>query len=105
MLGADIDTLRLAAVELADRIPGATVVRDLGVTGGGALPGRGLPTWVVCLPDRGCDRLLKALRVGSPSIVARVADDKVRFDPRTLLPGEAVEVAVGVRAARRACEV
>ena len=103
MLGADLDTLRAAAVDLAARIPGATVVRDHGVTGGGALPGRGLPTWVVCLPDRGCDRLLKALRQGEPSIVARVADGKVRFDPRTLLPGEATEVAAGALAARRAC--
>lgn len=104
MLAAGLDSIRAAAVDLADRIPGAKVVRDHGVTGGGALPGRGLPTWVVALPDARCDRLLQQMRTGEPAIVARVADDTVRLDPRTLMPGEAAEVAAGVKAARARCE-
>lgn len=103
MLGASLDSLRAAAVDLSDRISGSTVEADHGVTGGGALPGRGLPTWVVVLPDSGCDRLLHALRMGTPAVVARVADNKVRLDPRTLLEGEASEVAEAIRAARLQC--
>ena len=100
MLMATPDALREQAVALAARIPGATVEADEGVTGGGALPGHGLAGWTVRLPDRPADALAKALRMGSPAVVARVADGAVRLDPRTVLPAERTALVAAVARAR-----
>lgn len=79
------------------------VVASESRVGGGAWPEFPLPTWVVTVQFksiRGTDahdgqltRLETWLRQGSPPIVARQKEGKLIFDPRTLLPGEADQVA------------
>ncbi|HJN76654.1 MAG TPA: L-seryl-tRNA(Sec) selenium transferase [Myxococcota bacterium] len=69
---------------------------DVGYTGGGALPGVGLPTRVVALRGSSPDELAAALRANDPPVVARVARDAVLLDPRTLLPGDVEVVADAV---------
>jgi L-seryl-tRNA(Ser) seleniumtransferase len=56
------------------------------VTGGGSFPGAALPTTLVVLEPgpRGADALALALRMGTPSVVTRVANGAVVLDPRTL---------------------
>jgi len=56
------------------------------VTGGGAFPSATLPTTLVVLHPgpRGADSLALSLRLGDPSVVARVADGMVVLDPRTI---------------------
>ncbi len=58
--------------------------------GGGASPDVALPTVRVCLAPREMSEedLARRLRGGDPPVVARVKDDRVWIDPRTLLPGE-----------------
>jgi L-seryl-tRNA(Ser) seleniumtransferase len=94
LLAADLGALRRRAEALAARVPGARLRDDVGYSGGGALPGRGLPGVVVCLPSRlgSAAALSRRLRLGSPSVVARISDGHVIIDPRTLLPGEDAEV-------------
>ena len=55
------------------------------------LPGETLPTYVLAL--RGTRRAASwasaaaaALRAGTPPVVARIDDDRVLLDPRTVLP-------------------
>lgn len=81
-------SLRAAAHHLAAQIPGAEVVPDVSVTGGGALPGRELPTFVVVVPSDDPEALARQLRLGSPAVVARVAQGSLRLDPRTLIDGQ-----------------
>ena len=45
------------------------------------------------------DTLAGRLRGAAPPIVARIADDRVVLDPRTILPDELETVARAVRAA------
>ena len=54
--------------------------------GGGAFPGAVLPTTLVTLDagPLGPDGLALRLRLGDPSVVTRVADDRVVLDPRTI---------------------
>jgi L-seryl-tRNA(Ser) seleniumtransferase len=54
--------------------------------GGGAFPGARLPTTLVALDagELGPDGLALRLRLGQPALVARVSDDRVLLDPRTL---------------------
>ena len=69
---------------------------DVGYTGGGALPGLGLPTRVVALRGTPPDALAAGLRAHTPPIVARVARDAVLLDARTLLDGDVEVVADAV---------
>lgn len=64
----------------AHPVPGESAV------GGGSFPGTRLATTVVTLDAGvlGPDGLALRLRLGQPSVVARVANDRVVLDPRTL---------------------
>lgn len=98
MLRMPAEALRLraeawAACLSAAGVP-AEVLPDEGFSGGGALPGEGLATFVVALAggrvagDGGADAVARALRTGDPAVLARVSGGRVRLDPRTVLPGE-----------------
>jgi L-seryl-tRNA(Ser) seleniumtransferase len=86
---------RLAKVAGAgDRVG---VAPDRAFVGGGSLPGFELDTWVVSLRSRlGAEACAAALRRSDPPVLARVRDDLVLLDVRTLLAGDetALEQAV-----------
>jgi L-seryl-tRNA(Ser) seleniumtransferase len=65
----------------------ADVVGLQSTVGGGSLPGELLPSFGIALPARSADRLLASLRRGSPSVVARIEDERVVIDLRTVDPG------------------
>jgi len=54
--------------------------------GGGSLPGESLPTFVLSLELPKPDKFLAKLRQQTPAIIARTENDRVLFDPRTVLP-------------------
>jgi L-seryl-tRNA(Ser) seleniumtransferase len=58
--------------------------------GGGAAPAVAVPTALVTVvhPALGPARLAAALRAGRPPVVARVADDRLILDLRTVRPGD-----------------
>jgi len=58
--------------------------------GGGAAPERDLPTWLAAVQPvkRSAASLERRLRRLKPPVVARVHEDRVFFDFRTVLPGE-----------------
>ena len=88
MLGQTQEECRELAERIADAVPGASVESDVGFSGGGALPGEGIPTAVVAIRGGDVEAQAAALRHGEPPIVARVARDALVVDPRTLLPGD-----------------
>ena len=49
------------------------------------MPGETLPSLAVALESTP-DALAEALRAGTPAVVARIADDRLLFDMRTVLP-------------------
>jgi L-seryl-tRNA(Ser) seleniumtransferase len=108
MLTLDRAALGRRAARLARalrRVGGARgfVVRTLDETsapGGGSFPLATLPTRAVALshPKIAPDAIEAGLRASSPPILARVANDAVLFDPRTLLPDEPLLVARAVAA-------
>jgi L-seryl-tRNA(Ser) seleniumtransferase len=62
---------------------------DRAFVGGGSLPGFELDTWVVSLrPAMGAERFAGLLRRADPPVLARIRDDLVLFDVRTLLAGD-----------------
>jgi len=75
---------------------GCEVRESRSAVGGGSLPEVTLPTFVLALPGGDPDDLLARLRVADPPVIARIEEDRVVLDPRTVMPGEDDDV---VRAA------
>lgn len=100
MLGADARDLETRAKAMALRledagIPGA-VEPAAGAVGGGAYPGVELPGFAVVVRPPNAEELARRLRTGDPPVVARVRDDRVWLDPRTVSPAEEDELVVAV---------
>ena len=76
-LRADPARLRLRCEALAAAVGGEVVQSD-GAVGGGGAPGLLLPGWAVALPVA----LAEPLRIGTPSVVGRVARDRCLLDLR-----------------------
>ncbi len=98
------EDLRPRAEELARRLedlPGFKVEASecASQAGSGSLPARGLPSWGVRLRPRrsSAGDLAARLRCGDPSILARVQDDALIFDLRTLDEDEADAVEERLR--------
>lgn len=85
MISLPLDAIRARAERWAGDVPGE-VVRAESTIGGGSLPGETLPTWAfsprVAQPNEAAARLRRA----DPPVIARVADDRLLLDPRTVLP-------------------
>jgi L-seryl-tRNA(Ser) seleniumtransferase len=71
--------------------------------GGGAAPTVGLPSAVVALAHRrvGPDRLAALLRGGTHPVIARVAEDQLLVDLRTVRPEEEATLLQAITAAAR----
>ncbi len=92
-LGERAERWRVALGEV-----GATcaVLPGRSAVGGGSLPEVTLPTSVLALPAGDPHALLARLRRCDPPIIARIEEDRVVLDPRTVLPGEDEAVVRGV---------
>lgn len=94
MLRANTDRLAKRASELAEQLEKALpdehflVCSDVSFAGGGSMPGHELPTVVIeWRPERlTADQAITALREGDVPVIARIRDDAVCFDTRTIRP-------------------
>jgi L-seryl-tRNA(Ser) seleniumtransferase len=64
------------------------VIPSESTVGGGSLPDESVATFVLALDVKSPDKFLKKLRQASPPIIARTENDKILFDPRTVLDEE-----------------
>ena len=58
--------------------------------GGGSLPGETLPSWVLSVDcqSTGAVEVMRRLRQSKTPVIARIEEDRVLLDPRTVLPEE-----------------
>ncbi|MCZ7570210.1 MAG: L-seryl-tRNA(Sec) selenium transferase [Ardenticatenaceae bacterium] len=85
---------RLRAVSLpVEVLPGQSAV------GGGSLPGQTLPTWLLALALPSPDGVAARLRAQQPAVVSRIEDDRLVFDPRTVLPEQEESLLAAIIAA------
>ena len=104
MIGSSEEAVKERALRWKASLGGdAQVVAGRSAVGGGSLPGESLPSWVLSLPcfatSGGAEGVMERLRQGDPPVVARIEDDRVLLDPRTVLPEEDEALLLGVRAA------
>ena len=64
------------------------VIHGCSTVGGGSIPGETLPTFLMSIYEKNPDRFLERLRRNSVPIIARIENDHVVFDPRTVLPDQ-----------------
>lgn len=64
------------------------VIEGRSTVGGGSLPGGTLPTWLVSISVPSPDALAERLRYSEPPVIARIEDNQLVLDPRTVLPGQ-----------------
>jgi len=69
-----------AALGMGEIIPGQSMV------GGGSLPEESQPTWLLSLKVGKANQFLSKLRAMPQPLIARILDDHVVLDPRTVFP-------------------
>jgi L-seryl-tRNA(Ser) seleniumtransferase len=74
------------AAELERRGAAARVVAGRSTVGGGSLPGETLPTHLVALEIESPDSVAARLRMSDPPVIARIEEEQLVLDPRTILP-------------------
>lgn len=97
MITAAPESVRKRAQNLRRRVAGKlsgraelTVVPGETEMGSGSLPGKSIPTFLLKVKPLviAPDELAKKLRLGHPAVFARIADDALLFDLRTVFPEE-----------------
>jgi L-seryl-tRNA(Ser) seleniumtransferase len=88
MIAAPMDGIQARARRWCETLGQGEVIPGESTVGGGSLPGETLPTALLALSDMNPQRFLSRLRQTAPPIIARAQDDRVVFDPRTVLEGE-----------------
>jgi len=105
MIAAPPEGLRERAARLAERLQAGGLAAEpaecRSAVGGGSLPGETLPSHGVALDPgpEGADAATRRLRGGPSPVVARVADGRVQFDVRTVLPEQDEALAEAALAA------
>ena len=86
MISMPVDEVKAQAEKWAHELGVGSVEASEATVGGGSLPGESFPSFVLSLNVKSPDKFLKKLREQNPPIIARTENDKILFDPRTVLP-------------------
>ena len=102
MIGASLEDMRLRADSWRENIgDAASLTQSLSTIGGGSLPGETIPTWVVALDctqsQGGPEGVMARLRTARTPIIARIDQDRVMLDPRTVPFDEGGALLRGVK--------
>lgn len=85
-------------VKLAEAGLSAEILPGQSTVGGGSLPGETLPTFLLALTVPHPDESAARLRQADPPVVGRIQQDRLLFDPRTVLAEEEARLLSILRA-------
>ncbi|HWR65677.1 MAG TPA: L-seryl-tRNA(Sec) selenium transferase, partial [Bellilinea sp.] len=88
MISLSAESLRQRAESWQKTIGQGQLVAGLSTVGGGSLPEETLPTTLLVLDLPKPNELLARLRCGTPPVIARIENNRVAVDPRTVLPDQ-----------------
>ena len=94
MIRQSADEIRARATSLLSPSPvfHSELVPGNSVIGGGATPEQAIATWLIAIE---CGNVVEAearLRTGDPPVIARIEEDRLLIDLRTVFPGEEREL-------------
>ena len=85
MMSHTLEQLKLRAETWRDELGQGDVLKSESAVGGGSLPDECIATYVLALDVKSPDKFLKRLRETDPPVIARTENNKILFDPRTVL--------------------
>ena len=101
MIAQTADAIRARAeswaAQLAAQGVNCTVIAAQSTIGGGSLPGETLSTYALALNVPHPDQFMAALRRADPPVIARIAADRVLFDPRTVFAAQEADLLAAIR--------
>lgn len=86
MISTPLDILHQRVTGWASQLGYGEVIPSKSTVGGGSLPGETIPTYALALTVSSPNRLIEKLRYSSPPVIARLEEDRLILDPRTVLP-------------------
>lgn len=86
MIATPANLLKKRVKHWIDTLEQGDIIEGESTVGGGSLPGETLPTHLLALQVEKPDKFLKYLRESNPPVIARVHEDRIVFDPRTVPP-------------------
>jgi L-seryl-tRNA(Ser) seleniumtransferase len=100
MIAEPADQVRSRAQSLLDRLSGldAELIPGESVVGGGSTPDQSIPTWLVAISGENVPVLESRLRSADPPVIARIENDRLLLDLRTVQPGEEKELLAALQA-------
>jgi len=84
MMSLTPEQVKVRAEAWRDSLGQGDVIESESTVGGGSLPEESMSTFVLSLSVKSPDKFLKKLREANPPIIARVVNDKILLDPRTV---------------------
>jgi len=88
MMSLTLEQVKVRADAWREALGEGEVIKSESTVGGGSLPDECVSTYVLALTVKSSDKFLKKLREANPPIIARTENDKILFDPRTVLQDE-----------------
>ncbi len=91
MIRSSAEEIRERALRIRERVgssvPHLEVIEGRSVAGGGSTPDQSLPTWLLAISTDAV-AAERSLRAADPPVIARIENDRVVLDLRTVLPEE-----------------
>jgi L-seryl-tRNA(Ser) seleniumtransferase len=97
MIGMPAQEAKSRAQSWAEELGAGSVMESESTVGGGSLPGESLKSYVLALKVKSPDQLVKKLRQYNPPIIARTQENRILFDPRTVLDEQRPALLKGLR--------
>jgi L-seryl-tRNA(Ser) seleniumtransferase len=85
MMSLTQEQVRMRAEAWRAALGHGEIISSESTVGGGSLPDECISTYVLALKVKSPDKFLKKLRESRPPVIARVENDTILFDPRTVL--------------------
>ncbi len=85
MLRMSADEIRARAEKFRERVPSLEIIEGRSVAGGGSTPDQSLPTWLLAISG---DVVQIEKKLRAKNIVARIENNRVVLDLRTVFPEE-----------------
>jgi L-seryl-tRNA(Ser) seleniumtransferase len=96
MIRATQDEIGARAERIREKVPALEIIPGESVAGGGSTPDQSLPTWLLAVPGNAV-AVERKLRSGTPPIIARIENDRLVLDLRTVFPEEEEDLIRQVR--------
>jgi len=97
MIALTAGDIRARGEKLAEGLP-VEIIPGESVIGGGSTPDQSLPTYLIALRCADVNEAERRCRAHDPPVIARIENNRLVFDLRTVLPEEEPELAAVLRA-------